>query len=139
MPPRAEDHGDRSIRTAESAASHPAATAGHAARWAAWEREQAALERLHALRSMAPGAVILAAALPFLIAMAKEMAMAKEGTAFASLGSRTAGIGLAVACAGILAPLARRATTRMGLAWLVLGAYLGGIAGLAVARGLVGL
>jgi hypothetical protein len=89
---------------------------------------QAGPERLHALRTMAPGAILLAAALPFLIAVAKEMAMAEEGAAFASLGSRTAGIGVAMACTA----------TRTGLAWLVLGAYFGGMAGLAVARGLVG-
>jgi hypothetical protein len=133
----------RPRRAAGDAAGHPASGAGtdtadREARWASWDEEHAALERLHALRSMAPGAIILAAALPFLLAVAKEMAAAEGGTAFASPGSRAAGIGLAVACAGILALPARRAATRTGLAWLVLGAYLGGIAGLAVARGLVG-
>jgi hypothetical protein len=133
----------RSPRAAGHAAGHPASgagadAAGQEARWASWEKQHATLERLHALRSMAPGAILLAAALPFLIAVAKEMAMAEEGAAFASLQSRMAGIGLAVACAGLLALLARRATTRVGLALLVLGAYLGGIAGLAVARGLAG-
>ena len=45
MPPRAGDRGDQSIRTAQGAASHPAATTGHDARRAFWERERIARSR----------------------------------------------------------------------------------------------
>ena len=109
MPPGAEERLARSLRMAGDAAGHPAPGE---------DADAAAVARLHVLRAMAPGAILLAAALPFLIAIAREIAAAEGGAVFASLRSRMAGIGLAMACAGILALLARRATTRTGLAWL---------------------
>ena len=124
MPLGAEERIVYALRTAGDPAPAPDAA----------DREARAL----AARSAAPGAIILAVMLPFLLAIAREFAMAKEGGLFASPGSRATGIGLAMACAGILARLPRRATTMVGLAWLVVGAFVAGMVGLAVARGVIG-
>src|SRR4051812_35662634 len=79
------------------------------------------------------------AVLPFVVGAARG------GLWFASLGSGGAGVGLAMAAAIVLARaaivlarLVARATTLEGLAGLVLGAFVAGTAGLAVARGLLG-
>jgi hypothetical protein len=128
MPLGAEERIVYALRTAGDPAPAPDAV----------DREARALAARSTPRSAAPGAIILAVMLPFLLAIAREFAMAKEGGLFASPGSRATGIGLAVACAGILARLPRRATTMVGLAWLVVGAFVAGMVGLAVARGVIG-
>jgi hypothetical protein len=76
-------------------------------------------------------AIFLAAALPFLIALVRG------GVGFASLGSGAAGIGLAMAAAIFLVRLVARTTTADGLAWLVLGGFIAGVAGLAITLGAV--
>ena len=140
---REHEHTGWSSRAAGGVAGHPApgADAGAAdrePRRASRERGSAPAARLHVPRTVALGAILLATALPFLVAIAKQIAAPEGGAVFASLRSRVAGFALALACAGILAALASRTTTRVGLAWLVAGAFVGGTAGLAVARGLVG-
>jgi hypothetical protein len=135
LPAEAEDRILQTLRTTGSVASPPAASADtdadREARRASWERERAAMARVHVLRSWTPAAIFLAAALPFLIALVRG------GVGFASLGSGAAGIGLAVAAATLLARLVPRATTLDGLTGLVLGAFVAGTAGLALAQGLL--
>lgn len=132
LPPELEDRIARSLGAGRQVRVE-GADADRERRAAQWEQDRAAMARLHMLRAWAPAAIAAAAALPFIVAALRE------GTGFASVGSGAAGVGLAVAvaAAGVLVRLVARAGTVEGLAGLVMGAFVAGVAGLAVALGCV--
>ena len=136
LPAELEDRVLQTLRPGANGAGHPAVSADtdaadRKARRAAWERDRAAMARVHVARAWTPVAIVVAAAVPFIIGAAR-------GAAFASLGSGGAAARLVLAAAVVLARMVARANTREGLAGLVVAAFVAGTAGLAVARGVFG-
>ena len=106
-------------------------------------RQRAAVRRhlamVRALRPVAMAAVGPAALLPF-----ATYAWGDGGgpggvlAAFAASGRGAAGLLLAALCTGVLARMAARVGSVEGVVELVVYAFLGGVAGLAIARGALG-
>ena len=106
-------------------------------------RQRAAVRRhlatVRALRRVTVPAIGLAALLPFAAhAWGDGRGLGGAPKAFAASGPGAAGLLLAALCAGALARKAPRAGSAEGLVELVVYAFLGGLAGLAIARGALG-
>ena len=100
----------------------------------AWTVERRRLVALHTLRPVAAAACFLAALAPFALASWRWGWTVVEATAvFLMPGWPLAGVALAALGAGFMARLLGRAGTLDGLAWPVLGAFVAGVAGLALA------
>lgn len=135
MPAEVEGRVLRSL----SADAAPAGREEHRAMAAAsWDVERRRLVALHTARTLAPVGIGLAALAPF-VTGAWRAGMGLWGTlaAFLAPGPALAGVALAAVAAGVLARFAGRADTFEGLAGLVVAAFAAGMAGLAVALGLV--
>ena len=111
-------------------------------------RRRAAVRRhlatMGALRPVAVAAIGPAALLPFVVhgwgdGGGPGGALAAFAAAAAASGRGAAGLALAALCAGVLARRAARAGSVEGLAEPVVYAFLGGMAGLALARSTLGL
>jgi hypothetical protein len=89
---------------------------------------------LHTLRPVAAAACFLAALAPFVVAALRwGWPPADVLAAFLAPGWPLAGVALAALGAGFMARLLGRAGTLDGLAWPVVGAFVAGVAGLALA------
>jgi hypothetical protein len=111
---------------------------GREDRAAAWAIERRRLALLHVLRPWAAGGCIMAALVPFAVAVwRRRMDVADVLVTFVAPGRGLLGVLIALVVAVVLARRADRAETLEGLGGLVVGSLVAGVAGLAVARGLV--
>ena len=107
-------------------------------RAATWEVERRRLTLMHTLQTLAPTGIFLAALLPFVVsAWRRRQGLGDALLTFLTPGAPLIGVAVAVVGAGVLARLVDRANSLDGLAGLLVGGLMAGIAGLAVALGRV--
>ena len=100
----------------------------------AWTVERRRMALVHGLRPVAAAACFLAALAPFVLSAWRwGWSLADALAAFLAPGWPLAGVALAVLGGGLMARLLGRAGTLDGLAWPVVGAFVAGVAGLALA------
>ena len=97
-----------------------------------WEVERRRLVLLHTLRPVAAAGCAVAAALPFAVG-AWRWGFWDAASAFLAPGRPLAGVALALVAAGVLAWRTAHADTLEGLGELLVGAFVAGVVGLAVA------
>ena len=101
-----------------------------------WEVERRRLVLLHTLRPVAAAGCAVAAALPFAVG-AWRWGFWDAASAFLAPGRPLAGVALALVAAGVLAWRTAHADTLERLGELLVGAFVAGVVGLAVAVAVV--
>ncbi len=130
LPAEAEQHVVRSLQTGMEPGKGDEAVA------MTWETERRRLAVLHFARSAAAAGYVALALLPFVVAAWRgRMGLWEALAVFLAPGWPFAGVVLALGVAGFLGRLVGRAASLEELASLGVGAFLAGVAGLAVARG----
>jgi hypothetical protein len=150
LPPAArlaalDDDAVRSLLTAEHRAEVRASLAPALAepptketREMEWQVERRRLAVLHTARPITAAGCVLVALLPFAVAARRGgMGVLDAFAAFLAPGAPLAGVALALVAAGLLSRRVGRASSLEGLAGIVVAAFVAGVAGLAVSRGLV--
>jgi hypothetical protein len=103
-----------------------------------WTIERRRLAVLHTARPVTVAACVVAALVPFAVAAWRDrMGLFEALAAFLTPGPGLAGVALALLAAGLLGRWVGRMGSLEGLAGLVVAAFMAGVAGLAVSRGVV--